>query len=289
MHVQGASSFSWRLPAPGESASRKVLPADFFWLRWFVSVIVTGGTGFIGSNLILERFAEPNEQVVNLGKFTYVESLQSLNGDRYYVFAQGDIPKKLTPLMLVNMLPAKLPSMYGNGQQIRSRFYVKDHCSATRRVLETGPVDQAHDVDGRNDRPNLDIVHRVFAPRDELGAQADGKSYREHIVYATDSPDHNCRYTVDAGKIECELGHHLEFGAYCAWAEKTTQGKLHETQRHRSRRRLRYPALPRYQGGFQATPADLRQAHDLLPAQHLDAGRHSRHPYYLHPARYPAF
>ena len=49
-------------------------------------------------------------------------------------------PEKLIPLMIVNALAGKSLPVYGDGQQIRDWLYVKDHCSAIRRVLEAGKV-----------------------------------------------------------------------------------------------------------------------------------------------------
>jgi dTDP-glucose 4,6-dehydratase len=37
--------------------------------------------------------------------------------------------------MIVNALAGKNLPVYGDGQQIRDWLYVKDHCSAIRRVL----------------------------------------------------------------------------------------------------------------------------------------------------------
>ena len=47
-------------------------------------------------------------------------------------------PEKLIPLMIVNALAGKPLPVYGDGMQIRDWLYVKDHCSAIRRVLEAG-------------------------------------------------------------------------------------------------------------------------------------------------------
>ncbi len=45
-------------------------------------------------------------------------------------------PEKLIPLMIVNALAGKNLPVYGDGMQIRDWLYVKDHCSAIRRVLD---------------------------------------------------------------------------------------------------------------------------------------------------------
>ena len=47
-------------------------------------------------------------------------------------------PEKLIPLMIVNALAGKPLPVYGDGMQVRDWLYVKDHCSAIRRVLEAG-------------------------------------------------------------------------------------------------------------------------------------------------------
>ena len=316
-----------------------------------MSILVTGGAGFIGSNFVLDWLTQSNEFVITLDKLTYAgnrENLQSLNSDPRHVFVQGDIsdstlvanllaqhqpraiinfaaeshvdrsihgpedfiqtnivgtfhllesvraywqknpsplagevqgrggfrflhvstdevygslakdepaftethryepnspysaskaasdhlvrayhhtyglpvlttncsnnygpyhfPEKLIPLMIVNALAGKPLPVYGDGQQIRDWLYVKDHCSAIRRVLEAGQVGEVYNIGGWNEKPNLDIVHTVCALLDELRARSDGKSYREQITYVTDRPGHDRRYAIDASKIERELG-----------------------------------------------------------------------------------
>ena len=115
-------------------------------------------------------------------------------------------PEKLIPLMIVNALAGKPLPVYGDGHQIRDWLYVKDHCSAIRRVLAAGQVGEVYNVGGWNEKPNLDIVHAVCALLDELRARVDGKSYREQIAYVTDRPGHDRRYAIDTSKIERELG-----------------------------------------------------------------------------------
>ncbi|RWU17778.1 dTDP-glucose 4,6-dehydratase [Pseudomonas alkylphenolica] len=115
-------------------------------------------------------------------------------------------PEKLIPLMIVNALAGKPLPIYGDGQQIRDWLYVKDHCSAIRRVLEAGLVGEVYNVGGWNEKPNVEIVQRICALLDEMRPRADGKPYTDQITYVTDRPGHDRRYAIDARKLERELG-----------------------------------------------------------------------------------
>lgn len=115
-------------------------------------------------------------------------------------------PEKLIPLVIHNALAGKPLPIYGDGQQIRDWLYVKDHCSAIRRVLEAGQIGETYNVGGWNEKPNLDVVHTLCAILDELSPRADGKPYKEQITYVKDRPGHDRRYAIDATKIERELG-----------------------------------------------------------------------------------
>jgi dTDP-glucose 4,6-dehydratase len=115
-------------------------------------------------------------------------------------------PEKLIPLMIVNALAGKSLPVYGDGMQIRDWLYVKDHCSAIRRVLEGGRLGETYNVGGWNEKPNIEIVNTVCALLDELRPRADGKRYAEQITYVTDRAGHDRRYAIDARKLEAELG-----------------------------------------------------------------------------------
>jgi dTDP-glucose 4,6-dehydratase len=115
-------------------------------------------------------------------------------------------PEKLIPLMIVNALAGKALPVYGDGMQVRDWLYVKDHCSAIRRVLEAGRLGEVYNVGGWNEKPNIEIVHTVCALLDELRPKADGTPYSTQITTVKDRPGHDRRYAIDASKIERELG-----------------------------------------------------------------------------------
>ena len=159
-------------------------------------------------------------------------------------------PEKLIPLMIVNALAGKPLPVYGDGQQVRDWLYVKDHCSAIRRVLEAGRVGEVYNIGGWNEKPNLEIVQTVCALLDELSPSEDGDPYKERITYVADRPGHDRRYAIDARKIERELGwrpaetfetgirktvqwyldnqawvKNVQSGAYLEWLEKNYTGR----------------------------------------------------------------
>ncbi|MCC2680675.1 MAG: dTDP-glucose 4,6-dehydratase [Nitrosospira multiformis] len=153
-------------------------------------------------------------------------------------------PEKLIPLMIVNALGGKSLPVYGDGQQIRDWLYVKDHCSAIRRVLEDGIPGQIYNIGGWNEKPNIEIVETICSLLDTFRPRA-SQSYRNLIKYVADRPGHDRRYAIDANKIERELGWrpaetfetgisktvqwyldnaawvtHVQSGAYRHWVEK---------------------------------------------------------------------
>ncbi len=159
-------------------------------------------------------------------------------------------PEKLIPLMIVNALAGKPLPVYGDGQQIRDWLYVGDHCSAIRRVLESGSAGEVYNIGGWNEKPNIEIVHTICGLLDGIRPRADGQSYRTQITTVTDRPGHDRRYAIDAGKIERALGWrpsetfetgirktvqwyldnqawtaNVQSGAYREWVEKNYAGR----------------------------------------------------------------
>ncbi len=59
-----------------------------------MTILVTGGAGFIGANFILDWVGNSTEPVINLDKLTYagnLMSLESMADDARYTFVEGDI------------------------------------------------------------------------------------------------------------------------------------------------------------------------------------------------------
>jgi dTDP-glucose 4,6-dehydratase len=115
-------------------------------------------------------------------------------------------PEKLIPLIIHNALSAKPLPIYGDGQQVRDWLYVKDHCSAIRRVLEAGRIGETYNIGGCNEKTNLEVVRTLCAALDALRPRKDGEAYEQLITFVKDRPGHDRRYAMDARKIMTELG-----------------------------------------------------------------------------------
>ncbi len=74
-----------------------------------MTILVTGGAGFIGSNFVLDWLAQSDEPVINLDRLTYagnLENLSALEGDQRHRFIQGDIGAVDGELLSANQVRA---------------------------------------------------------------------------------------------------------------------------------------------------------------------------------------
>jgi dTDP-glucose 4,6-dehydratase len=115
-------------------------------------------------------------------------------------------PEKLIPLCILNALSGRPLPIYGDGRQVRDWLYVKDHCSAIRRVLEAGRPGETYNIGGWNEQANIDVVRMLCGILDEQQPRPDGGRYADQIEFVRDRPGHDRRYAIDARKLERDLG-----------------------------------------------------------------------------------
>lgn len=114
------------------------------------------------------------------------------------------LPEKLIPLMILNGLDNRDLPVYGDGSNIRDWLYVEDHARALLTIVESGRIGETYNVGGRNERSNLDVVHRIC---DLLDQHVPSDASRRRLLkFVKDRPGHDQRYAIDASKIEGELG-----------------------------------------------------------------------------------
>ncbi|WP_303290718.1 dTDP-glucose 4,6-dehydratase [Marinobacter sp. SS5-14b] len=109
-----------------------------------MSILVTGGAGFIGSNFVLDWLADSEETVINLDKLTYagnLQNLESLNGDGRHVFVRGDIGDQvLVSRLLEEYRPRAVLNFAAESHVDRSILgpdeFVQTNIVGTFRLLE---------------------------------------------------------------------------------------------------------------------------------------------------------
>jgi len=113
-------------------------------------------------------------------------------------------PEKLIPLTILNALDGRPLPVYGAGKNVRDWLYVDDHARALDLIVARGRPGETYNIGGRNERRNIEVVHRICAIIDAI---VPANAPRESLIsFVTDRPGHDARYAIDATKLETELG-----------------------------------------------------------------------------------
>ena len=158
-----------------------------------MTVLVTGGAGFIGSNFVNAWLAQHDEVLVNLDKLTYagnLRNLRALAGDRRHHFVQGDIgDTTLVSQLLATHQPRAVLHFAAESHVDRSIHgpmdFIQTNVVGTFQLLESvraywaGLDDQAKQ-DFRFLHVSTDEVYGSLAP--------DAPAFSETNLYEPNSP-----------------------------------------------------------------------------------------------------
>ncbi len=172
-----------------------------------MTLMVTGGAGFIGSNFVLQCLARSDEPVVNLDNLTYagnIKNLASLESDVRHVFVKGDVGDRgLVDRLLVEHHPRAIVhfaaeshvdrSILGAGEFVQTNIVGTYHLLEAARVYWSG-LPEAQKNAFRFLHVSTDEVYGTLSPVDppfvETNRYAPNSPYSaskaasDHLVHA---------------------------------------------------------------------------------------------------------
>ena len=120
-------------------------------------------------------------------------------------YGPNHFPEKLIPLFINNIINKKPLPVYGSGENVRDWLYVEDHARAIDDIFHKGIHGETYNIGGHNEWSNIDLIKTLCAVMDiKLGREV-GES-EKLISYVTDRAGHDMRYSIDARKLQDELG-----------------------------------------------------------------------------------
>lgn len=156
-------------------------------------ILVTGGAGFIGTNLILQWLSEEQAPVINLDKLTYAGNLKNLEqvaGNPRYTFIHGDIGDRgFIAQLLQRHRPGAILHFAAESHVDRSIHgpddFIRTNVNGTFSLLEET---RAYWMDLPSQE--RDYFRFLHVSTDEVfgSLSADGPPFSELTAYAPNSP-----------------------------------------------------------------------------------------------------
>ena len=160
-----------------------------------MTLLVTGGAGFIGSNFVLDWLRQSDEKVINLDALTYagnLENLASLQGDARHLFVQGDIcDRALIDRLLAEHRPRAIVHFAAESHVDRSisgpGAFMRTNIEGTYNLLEAAraywsPLAEGEKAAFRFHHVSTDEVYGSLAKDDP--AFAETKTYEPNSPYS---------------------------------------------------------------------------------------------------------
>ncbi len=106
-------------------------------------------------------------------------------------------PEKFVAKTIIYALLNKPIPVYGTGKNVRDWLYVEDNCEAIDLVLHNGRNGEVYNIAGKKELENIGVAKKILELLDKP---------KTLIHFVKDRPGHDLRYSLDASKIESQLG-----------------------------------------------------------------------------------
>ncbi len=158
-----------------------------------MTLLVTGGAGFIGSNFVLDWLAQSDETLVNLDALTYagnLKNLASLQGHPRHVFVKGDIcDRALVDSLLATHRPRAIVHFAAESHVDRSIHgpgeFMRTNVTGTFTLLEAA---RAHYAALQGDERAAFRFHHVSTDEVYGSLAPDAAAFTETHGYEPNSP-----------------------------------------------------------------------------------------------------
>ncbi|MHA6645996.1 dTDP-glucose 4,6-dehydratase [Mesorhizobium sp. A623] len=158
-----------------------------------MTILVTGGAGFIGTNFIAEWLPRSDEPVVNLDKLTYAGNMESISrfaGNNNHSLVHGDIADRvLVPRLLAERNPRAIINFAAESHVDRSiagpAAFIQTNVVGTFELLEATRIYWS-DLPA-NEKASFRFLH---ISTDEVygSLRPDDPPFTEETIYAPNSP-----------------------------------------------------------------------------------------------------
>ena len=161
-----------------------------------MTILVTGGAGFIGSNFVLDWLTDPQtrgEAIVNLDLLSYagnLKNLASLQGDARHIFVKGDIgDRALVDSLLAQHKPRAIVHFAAESHVDRSIHgpgeFMRTNVQGTFSLLEAA---RAHHAALTGDDKAAFRFHHVSTDEVYGSLAPDAPAFTENHTYEPNSP-----------------------------------------------------------------------------------------------------